>query len=214
MARAPSAGKTRLAPHLSPSRLEALRAALLADTLEVVVRAREGEDEAVVYFTPAGCEAEIASLAAQPFACAPQPAGDLGQRMRAAFEDLLIARRCDSALLVGADIPLLDARVIAAAREMLRSTDGIVLGPADDGGYYLIGMSEVHGDLFEGIEWGTSRVLADTLRIAERLGIEARLIQSARDLDTIDDLQRLEQAIGSAPADLAPRLRRWFAGGG
>jgi uncharacterized protein len=211
MARAPSAGKTRLAPHLSPSRLDALRAALLADTLDVVARARAKGDDAVVFFTPAGSEAEIAALATQPFAYACQAAGDLGRRMRAAFEDLLVARRCDVALLVGSDIPMLDVRAIADAREMLVSTDGLVLGPADDGGYYLIGMARVHADLFDRIAWGTRRVLADTLRVAERLGIEARLIQHAYDIDTIEDLHRLERDLASASAGTASRVRGWFA---
>ena len=211
MARAPSAGKTRLAPHLPPPRLEALRAALLADTLDVVDSARHDGDQAVVYFTPPGSEGEISALAPPSFARACQPAGDLGQRMRAAFEDLLGARRCDVAVLVGSDIPFLEASAIMEARDHLRSSGGVVLGPAGDGGYYLIGMSQVHTALFEGIEWSTAHVLADTMRAAGRLGIEATLVRGAYDLDTIDDLRRLEREISSAPAGAAPRVRRWLA---
>jgi rSAM/selenodomain-associated transferase 1 len=212
MARAPSAGKSRLAPYLSSARLEALRAALLADTFEVVEHAADG-DEAVVFFTPAGSEAEIATLTPPSLSRVCQTAGDLGQRMRAAFEELLLARHCDVALLVGSDIPFLSAQAIREARDLLRSGDSVVVGPADDGGYYLIGMSRVHAALFEGIEWGTGSVLAATLRAAGQCGIDARQIRAAFDIDTIEDLERLEREIGAAPDGTAPRVRRWFAAG-
>jgi rSAM/selenodomain-associated transferase 1 len=210
IARAPSAGKTRLAPYLPPPRLEALRAALLGDTLDVVDRARVDGDEAVVFFTPAGSGGEISAIAPPSFAHVCQTAGELGQRMRAAFEDLLNARRCDVALLVGSDIPFLDASAITEARDRLRSSGGVVLGPADDGGYYLIGMSQVHAALFEGIEWSTKSVLADTLGVAKQLGIAASVIRGAYDIDTIADVQRLEREIASAPGAMAPRVRRWL----
>ena len=96
------------------------------------------------------------------------------------------------------------------ARDTLQASGGLVLGPADDGGYYLIGMTEVHDGLFEQIEWGTDSVLTDTLRAAERLGIEARLIGSTYDIDTIDDLRRLERDLASMATAVAPQVRRWF----
>jgi glycosyltransferase A (GT-A) superfamily protein (DUF2064 family) len=88
-----------------------------------------------------------------------------------------------------------------------------VLGPADDGGYYLIGMREAHAGLFEGIAWGTASVLTDTLRAAERIGIEVRLVRSAYDVDTIDDLYRLERDLATAAPDVCPAARRWFSEG-
>ena len=118
--------------------------------------------------------------------------------MRSALEELLGPRGYGAAMLVGADIPLLNAQHLLDARDTLQSSGGVVLGPADDGGYYLIGMTKVHGGLFERIEWGTGSVLTDTLRAAERLGIEARLIGSTYDIDTIEDLRRLERDLASA----------------
>ena len=79
-----------------------------------------------------------------------------------------------------------------------------MLGPADDGGYYLIGMTRPHAALFDGIAWGSESVLTDTLRTAERIGVEARLVRSAYDVDTFDDLLRLERDLAWAPADLCP----------
>jgi rSAM/selenodomain-associated transferase 1 len=208
MARAPSsAGKTRLVPHLSAPRLAALRAALLADTLHTV--AALPDIAPVVFFTPPDAEPEIAALAERPLAAVPQAEGDLGERMRSAFDHLLADR--ERAVLVGADMPFLTADHIADALAALRTSGGVVLGPADDGGYYLIGMSEVHAGLFERIAWGADRVLSDTLRAADRLGIEARLIRNGYDVDTIEDLRRLERDLSGAPPGIAPHVRGWFS---
>jgi glycosyltransferase A (GT-A) superfamily protein (DUF2064 family) len=236
MARAPSSGgKTRLWVDLSPSRLAALRAALVADTLDLTGRAGDtlGLD-VVVFCTPAEGAAEISALSGRALDIVPQADGDLGLRMRSALTYLLdgrgrrgaqnppsppsdpteiesSVRRCESAILVGTDIPFLSAAHLADARDLLQSSGGVVLGPADDGGYFLIGMTEVQAPLFEDVAWGTSSVLTDTLRAAERSGVEARLIGSAYDIDTADDLLRLERDLASAAADVAPHMRAWFA---
>ena len=213
MTRAPSSGgKTRLAPHLSEHRLRALRHALLADTLRTI--ANGCSCEVIVFVTPGDAADEVRALTDGPIECVPQVEGDLGRRMRAAFTHLLEAPNCDAALLVGSDIPLLSADHFDEARETLSTAGGVVLGPADDGGYYLIGMRRVYAELFEGIAWGTTSVLTDTLRVADRAGIEARLIRAAYDVDTIEDLQRLEDDLRTASPELAPHVRAWFGAGG
>jgi rSAM/selenodomain-associated transferase 1 len=235
MARAPSSGgKSRLAPHLSETRLRGLRAALLADTLRTVMRgdgSRQppsppatsvppgrdgggGASEAIVFVTPADACGEVAGLSESALVCVPQAEGDLGSRMCAAFTHLLQTLKYDAAILVGSDIPLLTTGHLDDARETLAATRGVVLGPADDGGYYLIGMRTVHAELFDGVEWGTAGVLTDTLRAADRAGIEARLIRAAYDVDTVEDLHRLERDLQAAPPDLAPHMRAWFRGEG
>ena len=211
MARAPSSsGKTRLAPHLSPSRLTALRAALLTDMLRVV----ESLSDVTIFFTPGEAEPEIAALCARTMPRVRQSGGDLGARMLAALQYLLEIRQYDAALLVGSDIPLLSADHLTEAADTLAASRGVVLGPADDGGYYLIGMTQVHAGLFEQIGWGTESVLTDTLRAAERCGVEARVVGSAYDIDTIDDLRHLEHDLASASAGVCPGVRRWFRAGG
>jgi uncharacterized protein len=217
MARAPSSGgKTRLAPHLSESRLRALRRALLADTLRTAGDLRPRQEppspasEVIVFVEPGDASAEVEAMSASPLACVPQVEGDLGTRMRAACTYLLETLNCDAAILIGSDIPLLTGDHLREACETLATTGGVVIGPADDGGYYLIGMRTVHTELFEGIAWGTSSVLTDTLRIADRAGIEARLIRPAYDVDTIEDLQRLEDDLRTASPELAPHVREWF----
>jgi len=220
MARAPSSGgKTRLAPHLTASRLTALSAALLADTLHAL----EHVPDVTIFFTPDDMEADIASVCAGAISRVPQGGGDLGARMLRALQFLLGCQTPrgqtprgltpvtpDAAILVGSDIPLLSADHLSEAIETLQASGGVVLGPADDGGYYLIGMTRVHAGLFEGIAWGTESVLTDTLRAAERCGVEARLVRSTYDVDTIDDLRRLERDLALTPADRCPALRRWF----
>lgn len=209
MARAPSSGgKSRLASHLSGTRLCALRQALLVDTIETIDAVPDVA--AVLFFTPAEREAEIRALSPPAWRCVAQTGGDLGERMRAALEYMLQTPGCEAAVLVGTDIPLLAADHIGDARDAL-ATSGVVLGPADDGGYYLIGMRTVHTELFDGVEWGTASVLTDTLRAADRAGIEARLIRAAYDVDTVDDLHRLERDLQAAPPGLAPRVRAWFS---
>jgi glycosyltransferase A (GT-A) superfamily protein (DUF2064 family) len=233
MARAPSSGgKIRLAPHLSPARLTSLRTALLADSLFAL----GGLPGLTVFFTPDEAEQEIASLCGAAVPCVAQGAGDLGARMAGALQHLLRGGRCDAAILVGSDIPLLTRDHVAEAAELLlplRSAKAstaakvsvdhrslgegwsaerrIVLGPADDGGYYLIGMTQVHASLFEGIAWGSESVLADTLRAADRAAIDTHLTRSAYDVDTIDDLLRLERDLGWLPSGVCPALRRWFS---
>ena len=214
MARAPSSGgKTRLAPHLSESRRLALRRALLADTLRTVAPPPSPSGEVIVFVEPGDASGEVEVLSAAPVACVPQVDGDLGRRMCAALTHLLETLNCDAAILVGSDIPLLTADHLDEARDTLETMGGVVLGPADDGGYYLIGMRAVHAELFEAVEWGTASVLTDTLRIAKRAGIEARLIRGAYDVDTIEDLRRLEGDLRAAPPDLAPHVRAWFRAG-
>ena len=208
MARAPSSGgKTRLASHLSPARLTSLRNALLTDSLGAL----DGLPDLTVFFTPDEAEQEIASLCGAAVPRAAQGAGDLGARMLGALRHLLEARRCDAAILVGSDIPLLTRDHVAEATGALTTRGGVVLGPADDGGYYLIGMTQVHAVLFDGIAWGSESVLTDTLRAADRAGIDAHLTRSAYDVDNIDDLLRLERDLAWLPSAVCPALRRWFS---
>jgi len=207
MARAPSAeGKNRLASDLSFERLHALKSALLENTL----LALETVSDTFIFFTPESAAQEIASFVDAARPCVPQGDGDLGARMLSAIRYLLQARNFDAAILVGSDIPWLTADGVRKAADTLEASNGIVLGPADDGGYYLIGMTRAHEALFEGIAWGTPTVLEDTLRVAELSGIAANLLQSAYDVDTIDDVRRLERDLSVAPAGACAPLRRWF----
>src|SRR5207237_3231475 len=136
MARAASdRGKTRLVPHMSPDRLDALRAALVSDALAVAAAA--GDVDPFV-FTRGARGVDLTCTMPRPIPLVDQAQGDLGRRMRMALMHLFDVGVYDAAILIGTDIPFLDVRHIAEAREILATSGGLVVGPADDGGYYLI----------------------------------------------------------------------------
>ena len=209
MARAPSSpGKTRLAPHIDEARLRALREAFFADAL-LVVEAVPHVDP-FVFVTPADAAAEIGDRTRPSTIVLPQDGEDLGARMRHALHVLLVGREYDGAMLVGTDVPLLTVEHLQEALTLLRTRGGVVLGPADDGGYYLIGMTGLNDAIFDRIAWGSDTVLLDTVAAAERQAIDLCLIRGAYDVDTINDLRRAERDVNDEPPGLAPHLREWL----
>ena len=208
MARAPSSeGKTRLAPHLSASELASLRAALLADTLLVL----QPLPAVTVFFTPDEAEQEIATLSSPAIDRKPQGDGDLGARMLRALRHLIRRDGDAAAILVGSDIPLLGVDHLREAAQTLEERGGVVLGPADDGGYYLIGMTQARPGLFDEVAWGTDSVLTDTLRAAERIGVEARLIRPRLRRGHHRRPAWLARDLADAPATVCPSVRRWLS---
>jgi len=128
----------------------------------------------------------------------PQGAGDLGERMARAFRG---AFECDAArvVLVGTDCPGLTEGLLGDAFESLRHTD-LVLGPARDGGYYLIGLRKTTPGLFTGVPWGTEKVLERTKEIADGLGLSVRLLDLLDDVDRPEDLAIWREASKGGPA--------------
>ena len=120
-----------------------------------------------------------------------QRPGDLGKKMSVAFCDTF-SQGYSRAVIIGADIPLITAQIIERAFFLLETRD-VVLGPAFDGGYYLIGIrTESKGwpVLFRGIPWGTAMVLEDTIKKAVKTGLNPALLEHLFDVDTRDDLER------------------------
>ncbi len=125
-------------------------------------------------------------------ACFEQEGDDLGARMRDAFRRELGdgEGRC---VLVGSDAPHLSSPRVADAFERLSSSD-VVLGPALDGGYYLIGMRQPH-DLFSGVVWSTASVCRETEDRAGRLGLSVARLEPDFDVDEVEDLDRLGEVL-------------------
>jgi len=115
--------------------------------------------------------------------------GDLGARMAQAF-DRAFNTGAVGVAIIGTDCPSIDAKLLLYAFERLHSTD-LVIGPAADGGYYLIGLRRMVPELFIGIDWGTSRVLAQTLAIAQRLNLSHYQLPVLADIDRPSDLSSL-----------------------
>ena len=115
-----------------------------------------------------------------------QKGNDLGMRMHYALGEVL--ESYDQAVLIGSDCPQIQPHHITRAFDHLNSVE-YVLGPAVDGGYYLVGMREANRTVFEGIEWSTGIVLRQTLRKLASGGHEFALLEPLRDLDTEEDLR-------------------------
>lgn len=125
-----------------------------------------------------------------------QASGDLGNRIRSWFCEQRDTHRPADAVLIGADCPTIDANRIELAAESLLRHD-VVLGPARDGGYYLVGLRECWKDeyetLFSDIPWSTERVFEITQQRAASVGLSVATLPAAEDIDTIDELSRLRQ---------------------
>lgn len=186
-ARRPRAGevKTRLSPAVPPPIACDLHRAMIEDAIAVAAGAQA--DERLLYWAgePAGQEAPVHPNGLRE---REQSGGHLGERLERAFGDLL-AVAADRAVIFGADCPALEPAALDQAFDVLEAHD-VVLGPARDGGYYLIGLRRRAPTLFREIEWGTSRVLDQTLAQAARAGLAAALLPALDDLDTPEDLLR------------------------
>jgi rSAM/selenodomain-associated transferase 1/rSAM/selenodomain-associated transferase 2 len=205
MARAPwTGGKTRLAVPVDDAAHADLRRALFLDTLDVLT-AYEGVEHIVACEPAEACE-QMRELAGPAVDVVAQRGADLGQRLSCVFEDVM-RLGVESIVVVGSDLPDLPSRLLRGAFDALRGQhDRVVLGPATDGGYYLIGMNRLHAALFERIDWSTDRVLAQTLGAAKAQRLPIVMLEPWADVDNATDLRRLRDLPESATA---PRTRAW-----
>ena len=126
-----------------------------------------------------------------------QSEGDLGQKMAAAFSDAFAAGYT-SVVIIGSDCQQLTPEIIEKAFKELQ-THEVVIGPALDGGYYLLGMNHLHPELFENKRWSTEHVFPDTLYDIERLHLSHTLLPSLQDVDHLEDLDDPGQWLDAAP---------------
>ncbi len=183
----PGQVKTRLAAATSPEWAATVAAAFLLDALE---RLAAIPVRRVLAFAPAEAESYFANLVRGRFLLTSQHDGDLGRRMERFFADQFDTG-ADRVVLVGTDSPTLPLDFIERAFRELEQAD-VVLGPATDGGYYLIGCASRLPPLFEHIAWSSSRVLAET--VARLADTESRLavLPPWYDVDTLDDWHMLQ----------------------
>lgn len=116
-----------------------------------------------------------------------QSNGNLGDRIKAAFQ-VVFKEGNDKVIIIGTDCPDLNNKKLEKAYKELKTND-VVIGPAADGGYYLIGTSKFYPELFENIDWSTDRVFEQTIRNIEKLGLKSSKLEELRDIDTIEDLR-------------------------
>lgn len=190
----PAAGKskTRLSPPLRPDECAALSACFIRDLSQTIQSVAEsaGATGYAVY-TPRGTEAELRRLLPTAFRLLPQCEGGFGTRLQDAMAQLLGAGHA-GAILVNSDSPTLPASVLRAAADAVLRNDNVVLSPAFDGGYTLIGMSQLHARLFEDIPWSTSAVHRLTLDRAAEIGLSVAAVPGWYDVDDEASFKILE----------------------
>jgi rSAM/selenodomain-associated transferase 1 len=201
MAKAPQVGevKTRLAPPLSPEAAAELSAAFIQDIAGNILAAAEAVAiDGFVAYSPPGSEAAFAGLLPEAIRLLPPHEIGLGASLLHAADDLLAAGY-GAACLVNADSPTLPtAFLVEAAQALQKPGDRVVLGPAEDGGYYLIGLKRPHRLLFEDIAWSTERVYDQTLDRAAELGLEIVILPRWYDVDDVKSLDRLRREMFGA----------------
>jgi uncharacterized protein len=183
MAKAPRAGKvkTRLSPPLTLEQSAALNICFLMDTAEGLKQV-DGADGMVCY-TPVGDEAAFDGLLPESFTLIAQRGDKFGERLLSAAEDIL-ACGYESVCLIDSDSPTVPkAAFDQAVRELAREGDRIVLGPSQDGGYYLIGLKRAHAEVFENISWSTASVCEETVARAQEAGLEVVMLPLWYDVD-------------------------------
>src|SRR5262245_56030893 len=230
MTKAPQAGrvKTRLVPPLTPEQAAELNKCFLRDTAAAIVRAcscrpagtaaamQLKQDTAshsevvtsacgIAVYTPVGAESAYTDILPADFSLLPQRGDKFGERLYFAVDDVF---KCGfaSVCLIDSDSPTVTAENFAKAVELLTTrADRVVLGPSDDGGYYLIGVNQPHQHLFEQIDWSTERVLNQTIERATEIGLQIKLLPSGYDVDDNVSLHRLcnELLADKASADIA-----------
>lgn len=220
MAKAPRQGevKTRLVPPLTAAEATALSVAFIRDTAENILAAAESVAiEGFVAYSPPGTAEMFAGVLPPALQLLPPRRAGLAASLLDATTDLLAAGY-GSACLINADSPNLPARLLVdAAQTLVAPGDRMVLGPAEDGGYYLIGLKRPHPRLFEEIAWSTERVFEQTLDRAAEIGVSVHTLPAWYDVDDVAALRRLIRDLaapphaGSSPASHTSALLRQFA---
>ena len=206
-ARAPELGrvKTRLCPPLTADEALALHRALVGDTLERFGKIQRVSMDRLLLLSEPLRRADDLDIP-RSWMVVIQSSGDLGVRLASLF-DLNLRRGVQRVVVLGSDSPTLPVEVIEEAFHRLEKVD-VVLGPAEDGGYYLVGCRRFVPQMFRDIAWGTQNVLEATKRALEESGCTFKLLVPWYDVDRSEDLSKLREEIEylkrSAP-ELIPR---------
>jgi len=220
--KAPQAGsvKTRLVPPLTHDEAAALHSCFLKDTAENVITISDTcACQGVTVYTPAGTEALFEALLPEEFRLVRQRGETFGERLFRATADVLSLGYA-SVCLIDSDSPTLPSKALILAVALLeRPGERVVLGPAEDGGYYLIGVKAAHHRLFADIAWSTDRVFGQTVERAEEARLDIEVLPRWYDVDDGPSLDRLCEELlgggggpcGSVRGYHAPHTRRYLA---
>lgn len=182
--------KTRLIGPLTAGQAAEVHRRCLDLTMSCVAAVPEAN--CVLAVTPD--DADFSLLVSGEVPIVPQGPGDLGRRLQRVIADRF-AGGCDRLVVVGCDCPLMGPEDLSTALDRLARHD-VVIGPATDGGYYLLGLSEPAPALFTSIDWGSSQVADQTRHRAREAGLTVAQLSARRDLDEYDDILAAVAAIG------------------
>ncbi len=226
MAKAPQPGrsKTRLMPRLSPDQAAELSAAFLRDITEnIAAAARTQPIDSFIAYAPAGSEAlfdghlALGTGLILADGTPPMPADvtDFGRCLLHAIDSLL-GEGYSSAVVLNSDSPTLPTEYLTRTAALLAAPgDRAVLGPADDGGYYLLGLKQSHAHMFADITWSSENVAAQTSDRAAELGLELVALPTWYDVDDAAALDRLiEELSADENRSTAPATTRWLEAAG
>ena len=185
--RAPELGrvKTRLERKIDIATVLVLYRLFVEDIIETLTA---GGYDVIVFFSPPHKGSAIQEWLGDRIPVQPQTGGTLGERMRNAFSNVF-ATGVGKAVLIGSDFPDLDIRIIDEAFGSLQEKD-VAIGPAKDGGYYLIGFKKTacYEKVFAGVDWGTAHVFQQTMRHIHDAGLRDHVLPVWQDIDTQEDL--------------------------
>ncbi len=211
MAKVPRPGevKTRLCPPLTAEQAAELYRCFLADKITQVRTLRGARP--VIAFSPDDARPTFQALA-PGFELVPQRGPDLGSRLLNILQAFL-GDETPAALAIDSDTPTLPTEFLQDGVDRLAGGDvDVVLGPTEDGGYYLIGVRRPHPELFHGIAWSTASVLHDTLVRAQAAGLATVCLTPWFDVDTPADLERLRTTLAGRSSGVADHTARFLAG--
>ena len=179
----PGQTKTRLMPFLSGEACAALHSSLIRNAYQAC---RKAGADVLICYTPEDKADNLKKLTGEAAAYFPQKGKGLGERMSGAFQEGF-RLGYEKILLTGTDIPEISAEILKEAFQALEAYD-VVIHPTVDGGYYLIGLKEARGDIWDVSHYGTNSVLQDTLLQLEKAGLHTFIGRELRDIDTKEDL--------------------------
>lgn len=182
----PGKAKTRLIPALGAEAAAEIHRQMTEFTLAQVKPLMESRSLSVEIWFAGGDRDQMEAWLGSDLRYQPQPDGNLGDRMMQAFQSAFDSG-VNAAIIIGTDCPELTEPILAKAFHALQQTD-VVLGPAVDGGYYLIGLRRSIPDLFQTIAWSTDRVLQQTVAIVKKLDLSFTLLPILTDVDRPEDL--------------------------
>lgn len=190
----PGKVKTRLAQDLGEQRAAEIYSDIARD---IISRVSESSTyETLIYFDPPDKKNEITlwlkeCTYIESERLIPQEGGSLGERILSAFESIF-SSGAKSAVIIGTDCTDVNANMIEESFQELREYDA-VLGPAQDGGYYLLGLNSLIPELFQEIGWSTEYVLEQTISRLNKLGLNYKLRETLRDIDNLNDLNSVSK---------------------